>query len=298
MVYSALKGRIGNNLFQIAAGYSLAKKNNSDFLAYVQDIMLPEPDNCLLSEYLNQFKDNIFRDIKFTNCLPDNYELYNEPSDLSFREIVYKDNICIDGYFTSEKYFDKSLIRDLFSIDDITNTYIERKYGNNFENKITSINIRRGDFVKQPHLHPVCSLSYYKDSIRYIGERNHFMITSDDIDWCKKHFKGTNYCFIEDEPPIIDLYLQTLCNNNIISNSSFSWWGAWLNPNPDKIVIAPSENWVGRHLNISIKDYLLQEWIKIPNPMAIHLSVIVFYYDIVRYLVSVKKSIETFAWKK
>lgn len=298
MIYSALKGRIGNNLFQVATGFSLAKKNKTEFAAYIHDILLPEPDNCTLREYINQFKNTIFRNVNFVESLPANYETYHEPPDLSFLEINSKDNLIIDGYFQSEKYFDKELIRNLYSMDDDTGVYINNKYGSILKKGITSINVRRGDFVKQPHLHPACSMKYYKAAISYFGAGHQFMIISDDSKWCKKHFKGGNYFFIEEEPPVIDLYLQTLCKNNILSNSSFSWWGAWLNLNPDKIVIAPAENWVGKHHSVSTKDLLPGDWIKITNPIEIHLRLVVFYHDIIKFLVGIKRRIKAISWKK
>lgn len=298
MIYSVLKGRIGNNLFQIAVGCSLASRLCTDYKAYIPDFILPEPDKCTLRNYLSQFSDNILRSIEFTDKVPDNIIKYSENGDLAFREIPLADNIILDGYFQSEKYFDLELVRHLFSIDRQTEEYISTKYGDLLRQGVTSINVRRGDFVKQPHLHPVCSMIYYNKAIDYIGRDRPFIVISDDIDWCRKHFRGDNFHFVDDEPPITDLYLLTKCKNNIISNSSFSWWGAWLNSEPDKLVIAPAENWIGKHHRVSTKDLLPDEWIKIPNPVSLNLRLIIFYHDIIKFLVGFKKKIRFILWRK
>ena len=85
---------------------------------------------------------------------------------------------------------------------------------------------------------------------------------SDDINWCKENLKGDNIIFIEDEPDYVDLWLMSLCEHNIITNSSFSWWGSWLNKYQDKIVIAPKV-WFGANKNLNPKDIYCEEWILI-----------------------------------
>jgi hypothetical protein len=292
MVYSALKGRIGNNLFQIAAGLSLAKQNDSEFAAYVQNIMLPEPDNCLLKDYLEQFNETVLRNIRLIDKIQPGIVKYDETAP-SYYPISYHPDILIDGYFQSEKYFDRELIRETFRIDEKTYSYIKNKYGALLANEITGINIRRGDFIALPEYHPVCSLRYYRNAVEYIGKNKLFLIISDDVEWCRSNFSGENYFFVEDENPTVDLYLQSLCTNNIISNSSFSWWGAWLNPNPDKIVIAPSENWVGKMHPIGCSDDLLPEsWIKLANPLDYSIKVKVAIAETIRCLVNIRKFIK------
>jgi hypothetical protein len=292
VVYSALKGRIGNNLFQIAAGLSLAEKNNTRFAAIVQKILLPQPDNCLLGVYLDQFKGNLLRNITFLDEIPAGTVKYNEPG-FSYSTIEYQPNVILDGYFQSERYFDKELIRNTFSIDKQTHSYINSKYAEILSHEVTSVNVRRGDFTIVPEYHPVCSMSYFRNAIKYIGEKKLFLIISDDVEWCKKNFRNDNYFIVKDESPTVDLYLQSLCTNNIISNSSFSWWGAWLNPNPGKLVIAPSENWVGKlHPVQNTKDILPEEWFKLSNPLNYHIRIRVIYKKVFQMLVRLRKTLE------
>jgi hypothetical protein len=180
-----------------------------------------------------------------------------------------------------------------YSIDSQTLAYINKKYNDVFLNEVTSVNVRRGDFTSLPEYHPVCSISYFRNAINYIGKRKIYLVISDDIEWCKKSFKGDNYYFIENENPTVDLYLQSLCANNIISNSSFSWWGAWLNTNSDKIVISPSENWVGKkHPVQNTNDLLPETWIKLPNPLTCNVRMRGLFKSLIQILVSLKKMLK------
>lgn len=295
MIYSLLKGRIGNNLFQIAAGYSLAGRLNTEFRAVIPDFILPEPDNCTLKDYLGQFRSNILREIKFEENVPPGITKYCESNDLSFRDLPQSDNIVLEGYFQSEKYFNINAVRNLFSIDNETETYLDNKYGDLLKENAVSINIRRGDFVKQPHLHPVCSLTYYRSAVRHFGNNREYMIISDDISWCRQKFRGSNFHFIDDEPPLIDLYLQAKCKDHIISNSSFSWWGAWLDPNPLKVVVAPANNWTGRmHPYLFSEDIYSDSWIRLNNPLDFKSRLVVSYRLTERQLVLLKKRILKF----
>jgi hypothetical protein len=97
--------------------------------------------------------------------------------------------------------------------------------------------------------------SSYKDALDIIGYYDKLYILSDDIDWCKENLKFDNMVFVQNDSDVEDLWTMSLCKHNIIANSSFSWWGAWLNSNPDKIVVAPSK-WFGTNLNLPIDDLL------------------------------------------
>lgn len=272
MIYIFLQGRIGNNLFQIATGASLAHKYKTDFCLYPGAYFAPEPDNCMLLDYLKQFETNILRNTKIVTIIPDNILRYKE-RDFTFDEIPFSENMLIEGFFQSEKYFESNFIHQLYEIDSETKKYIDKKYGKLFDEEITSINVRRGDFFKHLDNHPICSLRYFRNAIRFIGSNKKYLIISDDIEWCKKKFKGGNFTFVQNESPVVDLYLQTYCANNIISNSSFSWWGAWLNENPNKIVICPTP-WFGVALQTkNTKDLYPKSWIIIKNSMPFHQTI-------------------------
>ena len=208
-----------------------------------------------------------------------------------------KENVLLYGYWQSEKYFIKYK-------DEILKNFTLKKelsqQSKQFKKIITStisvsLHIRRGDYISDPttnSFHGTCSLNYYKNAVSLISNRlkdTHFFIFSDDLDWAKKNLDFiSNITFIEldqDIPDYEEMYLMSQCNHNIIANSSFSWWGAWLNQNPDKIIIAP-EKWFMDE-NINTKDLIPGSWIRINNKPLIKndlVSIIIPCYNQAQYL--------------
>jgi len=184
-----------------------------------------------------------------------------------------KGNIYLEGYWQSEKYF--SVIRDILLRE------FDLKYEQNAKNRVianhiqktesVSLHIRRADYVHDPltnHIHGICSFDYYKKAVDYITLKIpncHFYIFSDDQSWVFENFKldypVTMVCHNDATTSYEDLRLMSLCRYNIIANSSFSWWGAWLNTNPDKIVLAP-ERWFSDS-TLNAKDLIPESWIKV-----------------------------------
>ena len=293
MVYAYLTGRIGNNLFQIATGAALAFRNNTNFTACITDTWCKEPDNCYLEEYLTQFRNNLLRNVELVKGTPEDAIVFDQVHRVE--QIPYFDKICLHGLWQSENYFKKErdyIIR-LLSIDEATEAFIKSKYKHVFEKETISITVRRGDYSKQPQFHPTCSMRYYKNAINYFGEDKQYLIISDDIGWCRTKFKGNNYFFADHDSPVVDLFLQTYCSHNIISNSSFAWWGAWLNPNFEKTVIAPGENWYGYfYKEFYREDMFPDDWILLPNPLPLRHRFKVFISIIISLLLPLKHSLE------
>ena len=240
---------LGNLLFTLATGYSTSK-------TYGKEMYSTRPNG------YNEYQDNILRNIKLTNEIPNS--IYVEKA-FTYDEIPNVE--AIDGYFQSEKYFvnHRTGILDLFEMPFKIKDYIDKKYKKLLEGNTCSIHIRRGDYLKNPQYHPIQDLSYYEKAISKISKNNEnvkFLVFSDDINWCKEKLKNINLTFIENEKDYIDLYLMSLCKNNIIANSTFSWWSAWLNKNKNKIVIAPSK-WFGPAANLDSKDIVPESWEKI-----------------------------------
>ena len=129
----------------------------------------------------------------------------------------------------------------------------------------TSIHIRRGDYLNKTKFHPVQPVEYFKTAISELKSKN-YLFFSDDIEWCKKVYgKNPGVYFSEGNNPFVDMYAMSKCNDNIIVNSSFSWWAAWLNRNNNKRVIAP-KNWFGPsgiQKGYNSKDIIPENWIKI-----------------------------------
>ena len=261
-VFVNLMGRIGNILFQTATALSLAREHNARVVAIPSPTyILPAPDNGKsLLDYLTPYRDIFFKNVEITDELPDKAIVYVEPS-FEYRNLPFADNLYLIGFFQSEKYFDVQYIRKEFSIEESVYTMLTERYGYLLKQAPVSINVRRGDYLLQPNHHPVCSLEYYRKCIEMAGADRCFVVTSDDIDWCKNNFYGYNFHFVSDVSPLENLFLQSMCCDHIISNSTFSWWGAWLDPNSNKKVFAP-KRWFGRELqHHNTKDLLPEGWI-------------------------------------
>ena len=258
IVSTKLMGGLGNVMFQIAAAYSVALRDNKEMICDTRDMMIPHKPYTF-------YVDNIFRKVKFSDTLT-NQKHIGEGGFQYFPIPNLDGNVKLFGHFQSEKYFIdyKNELLDLFEIDEKTKTNLLEKYGEIINQDTCSIHVRRGDYLGLPNYHPVQPISYYENAIKIIGEEKHFVIFSDDIQWCKENFNFLkSKTFILGNMDYEDLYLMSMCNHNIIANSSFSWWGAWLNKNENKQVIIPLK-WFGiynSHLNTN--DLFCDKWIKL-----------------------------------
>jgi hypothetical protein len=258
MISCNLRGGIGNQLFQIAATHALALRHN-DISGFDLDICSTPNQGNESSKY----KDNILSNLPKIDYVNYNFKNYYFEQKFSYDEIPYKEELLINGYFQSELYFKdyKKEIINLFNISNENKNIVKEFF--NFiglvDKPITSIHIRRGDYLKHPDFHPVCPIEYYNKAIEYIGD-SYFVFISDDMVWVKNNFKGNDYFYSNFNDEILDLTLQTQCDNNIIANSSFSWWGAYLNQNIKKKVITP-KNWFGKNGPQDTEDLIPKNWI-------------------------------------
>jgi len=256
MISCYLQGGLGNYMFQIATTFSLSKD-------YGFNCAFNSKNYLKVHKGIENYRNNIFRNVNFDEKLTYN-EIYNEPS-FNYEKIKINDNTLLKGYYQTEKYFlhNRNEILNLYTPSKKDLDYIKQKYGKILKNETCSIHIRRGDYLNLQTYHPLCTMHYYNNAITDVGEDNLFLVFSDDIEWCKENLKGQNFVFIENEKDYIDLYIMSMCNNNIIANSSFSWWGAWLNDNKNKIVTIPSL-WFGPAKgNTPTKDIYSEGWVKI-----------------------------------
>lgn len=256
MITSNLIGGLGNYMFQIASSYSLSLDKGVDNIFNIND-------NLKVHNHITTYVNNILRKVNFVESDLQIQNYYNEPF-FHHQEIKYTPNLKLNGYFQSEKYFihNKEKILELYCIDDFSKKEIEKKYGEILNKNTCSLHVRRGDYLGLINHHPPCSLSYYNQAINEFSNDTIFLVFSDDINWCKEVFTGDNFIFIENNKDYIDLWLMSLCKNNIIANSSFSWWGAWLNKNENKKVVAPSK-WFGNAISHNTNDLIPSEWKKI-----------------------------------
>ena len=250
MIVTKLQGGLGNQLFQWAVTRYLSVKYNTDYnfeLSYFQ-LMDWELE-------LNKFKNIKIEEYKYNG--PVSLKIVTD--DFNFK--IIQDDSFLNGYWQSEKYFTEidSLIREDLKIDDSLMNYIVNKYPILNENTV-SLHVRRGDYIKKSNWHTIQNLDYYKKAYDIINDNSiNVLVFSDDINWCKENIKFDNISYIEGETNIVDMYIMSLCTHNIIANSSFSWWGAWLNNNKNKKVIAPI-NWFGTQANLYTGDIIPKKW--------------------------------------
>lgn len=264
-------GRLGNQMFQFAATLGIAKKLGFDARFPLE--------NCLRLQGSGPFDPNMGRNMLVKCDILDCFEIgpeYFIPErhlvfDKSYHETVFEydskvesiqDNTVLYGYFQTEKYFlnAKEEIHKQFTfkshIKQLADSYMENIRSTHKDSNIVSIHVRRGDYVMFPDHHPTCSKVYYQEAMRTIREQSGesiFLVFSDDIEWCRGEFKGEEFIICDLESPHIELCIMSLCDHHIIANSSFSWWGSWLNKSALKKTIAPSR-WFGPAINKDASD--------------------------------------------
>lgn len=243
--------RLGNQLFQIAAAINLAEEN-------MDKVFFPD------WEYAKYFKNEGYffnKDIDFDGT-PNT--IWRERQD-QFQRIPYHRNMAINGYFQSEKYFENSkrLIKKLFEIKDEYNSVVPKS-----DKQTCSVHVRRTDYLSQPENFTILDMkNYYVAALNEINRKYgyvRYFVYSDDIEWCYDNIG----CYLDMEidcssSEIQDFSRMKSCDHNIIANSSYSWWAAYLNDNPNKTVIAP-KTWFGPNLNSFNTDFLCpSDWIRI-----------------------------------
>ena len=243
-VVPSLGGRLGNNMFMIAHAYAKALDQN-------KQLVIPRSQ----VGHMGDFLDNIFRKLDVYIDQPD--DLKNTPAQ------IYA------GYFQSEQHFGKysEAIKQLFSP---TREFIEeayKKYPFLQEPNVVAISVRRGDYLIYSDYHPVVSKEYIDKAltrIPNINGKNQHLIFTDDVPWCKENLAHlTNVHFVE-AAVHEQMWLMSLCDHFVISNSSFSWWGAYLSRNPHKVVVAP-ETWFGPRGPRTWNDMYCAGWFIIPT---------------------------------
>ena len=275
-----LTGGLGNQMFQFAAGYSIAKKNNIDLsldLSWFKRRQLHNGfelqrvfDIYSKVSFLNNqlsFKSINFNEI--LNKIDKTFYIFNEPHFHYTSNILNIPRRCfLKGYWQSELYF-KDHSEDLKKIFNL-NRQLDKKNSliasEIIHNNSISIHIRRGDFLLKKNFDHYVDLSEYylkaiKESSKIFNNPKYFIFTDDPL-WVTKNFI-TNYShtFVDlnhGTNSFLDMYLMSLCKSNILANSSFSWWGAWLNSKKDKIIYAP-KNWF-KDKSISTDDLIPNSW--------------------------------------
>jgi hypothetical protein len=244
-------------MFQIAHAYSQSLKNN------IECFFLKNSYTPMQASQPTKYLDNIFSKVKFVDSLPSDPRIvYEHGFNYSCLNVNWSVDNMFHGYFQSSKNFNEHIseVIELFEPSDKFLKFMEEKYPILFTNQETvSIHIRRGDYLSIPHVLPTIDISYVKKCMNLFDHNTIFFIFSDDIPWIKSNFEFKN-CHIpiglEDYE---SLWFMSLCNHNIISNSSFSWWSAFLNKNKEKKVYVPNI-WFGNNGPNPYDDIYEKNW--------------------------------------
>lgn len=263
MIYTALKGGLGNMMFEIAGMHAFAMDNGTRASYVNVDAQI---------EYLNN--EGVYNpNLKHANeygYIFDRLEKHH-PGDFVQRFSVpfhyepqpFVDGSFYDGFFQSEKYFShrRQEILNLFKpSDDISSRVEMYRDVLNLPNSV-AVHLRRGDYVNNQKNHALLPLEYYHAAFTHFDINSNFVFFSDDIQYCKDTFKMSNQHFIQDKD-YVELYVMAGLKNCVIANSSFSWWGAWLNCNEGKKIVAPNL-WFGPNIKLETKDIVPVSWIKL-----------------------------------
>lgn len=273
-----IRGGLGNQMFGYSFHLSLMNK-------YKCSLIEINPVHCFSVHggyELPQIFTNI-KPIKSFKYYRRIEKLYSEYSTKYFFKIITEEGpgnyypelvnnnhpfLVYDGFWQSEKYFQKIAndIRHRFNFDESKLNIETRRLAKIIEKENSvSIHIRRGDYIGAYEFDKICEQSYYEKAIKIIEtsvSKPTYFIFTDDKEWVTKNFFIRNYSLIDwniSSENWQDMYLMTKCKHNIIANSSFSWWGAWLNNNKERIVISPAK-WFN---TLGANDIAPETWIRI-----------------------------------
>ena len=282
MITCKLMGGLGNQLFQIFTTISYAIDNNCPFFLKNEQVLHENEKATTRYTYWNSFLK------KLTPYLSDNDGFSHLYKEAGFRyskinKVVNPNEILLlYGYFQSPMYFQHNInqIISLLNIPElkktIYNLVVSQNISHEFLSKAVSLHFRMGDYKNSPEYHPLATIDYYKNSIKYIC--NNLNFTPNILYFCEDEDIADVDIMIgslKSEFPHIEfqrafhklvdwhqLLLMSLCKHNIIANSSFSWWGAYFNEEPNKIVCYPSV-WFGKNVEHNVVDLFPSSWVKI-----------------------------------
>jgi hypothetical protein len=293
MIIVRLIGGLGNQLFQYAAARRLARhrgvrlkldlswyRNNQvrsyrlhafnirAQIAGPQELAAVRPVPQRSTREKLHWLRQIVRRYRYWTIL---HEESLRPLDPAVRNVRGK--VYLDGYWQTAKYFCDiaPIIQREYTLKYALSNYAQEMTRWIAASDSVGVHIRRGDYVADPvtnAYHGVCSLEYYHSCMHRLAEatgRPHFFVFSDDIDWAAEHLKPVYpLTFVSGAGQTVDyedLWLMSQCRHQIIANSSFSWWAAWLNSNPEKLVCAP-RRWL-RAQHRDTRDVVPEEWIRV-----------------------------------
>ena len=280
-------GRLGNQMFQYASMRGIAAARGYDWVVPPEDY--PHTANYALFETFNM-----------STVKPENigfvkgkapHKIIHE-NDHCFSQDFFDecpDNSTLEGFFQTEKYF-KNVEDDIRADFTFKDDYLKpcKEYIDSIETPPIFLHIRQADNIGREEFHPILPISFFEDALKNWSDDIPCFVFTDDIDWCKSQefFQQDRFLFNDNVErydytcmdglgnmqnsllPQVDLCLMSLCSGGIVANSSFSWWGAWLQNDRGKVVAPDPKKWFGTsmtHLDTSdiVPDrWAIQEWNK------------------------------------
>ena len=249
-----LNAGLGNQLFQIAAGFAHCKRNGFQ-------LSLSSSSGPIRPTYWNSFLAGCSPYVALS--APTTGSKWNEPS-FSYTAIP-NDATIISGYFQSSRYFADyaSDIRTLFTPPEAIQATVRERYSHLLEKPYVVMHVRRGDyFINGNRHHGILTSVYYKRAMAAFPDAS-FLIVSDDPAWCRAQPWLTGTVILDEPDDCVSLWLMTQFRQFIISNSTFSWWAAWLSNADAKKVVAPA-TWFGPGGASRWEDIYEPDWIRLP----------------------------------
>ena len=261
-------GRLCNQMFQYAALRGLSNKTGAEIcIPYYQDAVDDGIGNMLRTELFDSFNIKVK-----TGLLNNGHAPVVQERFFHFDQELFDhcpDHVTLQGYFQTEKYFkhiEQQIRADFTFLDEILEPCKEMI--GTIDDPI-AIHVRRGDYVINSENHFNLPLDYYEAALKHFDNDRNVMVFSDDPKWCHDQpiFDDNRFIISENDDNRVDLCLMSLCNDFIIANSTYSWWGAWLSSNKNKKVIAPVQ-WFGKTgytKDHDTKDLIPETWKRISD---------------------------------
>lgn len=247
MVSFITQGRMGNFLFQCATAFAYAKKHGLEF-------SVPKRTS---HEFWSPIYLHHLQNPNYNESLPQTIikEQHFHYDPLPFEESYRSGNIVLHGYFQSEKYFDEYR-------EEILQAF---NFPYKLNEGVVSVHVRRTDYITYSDKHPEVTKEWYELAMsKFEGKR--FVFYSDEISWCRENFGHRNDCSFSDGSIEQDLIEASCCEHQINSSSTYSWWIAWLNKNPNKIIYTPKlwfcDLWKDDYGLVNTSDIIPNNWIK------------------------------------
>lgn len=275
MVLVKIQGGLGNQLFQYALGRAIAERNRDELLLETSGLHRTTTTRrtygleCFNITPVVVGMDDISAANGFLLTATQTTRGFHE----GVLQLSSRPCLVLHGIWISERYFKgiEPLLRQELVFRDQTQTAVARQIRGATS---VAIHVRRGDYLAGPGEHfGFVGLDYYDRAIKFMADglpRPHFFVFSDDLDWCTKNLRlhGHKHTFVwhgpsADDCQHEDLRLMSLCEHFIIGNSTFSWWGAWLGSNPDKIIVAPRRWYRDDPHQLQSKDVIPSAWVQL-----------------------------------